>query len=213
GSLTAPPECRTRPRRHQGLQQCPLLHRSGTALEPRRRCVRPGLGGLPRGRDAPARTRLRLRREGVPPLVQGGSSRGGRAEYGQLFLVRESGGRFSRVDIHFGTYSVGAGGYLDLPLTDFYEPVAQGLGYQGVNPTGTLLIMFAHALSDGYVSVKDVNDTVSLALTRTDVDFGRLGREIRRHSLEPQARVLADQLSRLYRDERITGGLARELRR
>ncbi|MEV5657131.1 nucleotidyltransferase family protein [Streptomyces sp. NPDC052291] len=145
------------------------------------------------------------------PWFKGEFARG-RAEYGQLFLVRESGGWFSRVDIHFGTYSVGAGGYLDLPLTDFYEPVAQDLGYQGVNPTGTLLIMFAHALSDGYVSVKDVNDTVSLALTRTDVDFGRLGREIRRHSLEPQARVLADQLSRLYRDERITG-LARELRR
>ncbi|MEV1049965.1 nucleotidyltransferase family protein [Streptomyces sp. NPDC049887] len=136
----------------------------------------------------------------------------GRAEYGQLFLVRAEEGRFSRVDIHFGTYSVGAGEYLDFPLTDFYEPVAPDLGYQGVNPTGTLLVMFAHALSDGYVSVKDVNDTVSLALTRDDVDFGRLAREIRRHSLEPQALLLADHLTRLYRDPRI-GGFAWALRR
>ncbi|MEU9244794.1 nucleotidyltransferase family protein [Streptomyces sp. NPDC048385] len=136
----------------------------------------------------------------------------GRTEYGQLFLVRVDGARFSRVDIHFGTYSVGAGDYLDFPLTDFYEPVAPDLGYQGVNPTGTLLVMFAHALSDGYVSVKDANDTVSLALTRDDVDFGRLAREIRRHSLEPQALLLADHLTRLYRDPRV-GGFARSLRR
>lgn len=133
-----------------------------------------------------------------------GEPQRGRAEYGQVFLVRREGSRFSRVDIHFGTYSVGAGDYLDFPLTDFYEPVGEGVGYQGINPTGTLLVMFAHALSDGYVSVKDVNDSVSLALTRDDVDFGVLAREIRRHSLEPQALLLADHLAATFRHERVT---------
>ncbi|MGQ4475519.1 nucleotidyltransferase family protein, partial [Streptomyces sp. SAS_276] len=136
------------------------------------------------------------------PWFKGEPERG-RAEYGQVFLVRREGTRFSRVDIHFGTYSVGAGDYLDFPLTDFYESAGDGANYQGINPTGTLLVMFAHALSDGYVSVKDVNDTVSIALTRSDVDFGTLSQEIRRHSLEPQALLLANHLADTFRDERI----------
>ncbi|MGW2716791.1 nucleotidyltransferase family protein [Streptomyces sp. NPDC001492] len=126
----------------------------------------------------------------------------GRAEYGQVFLVRRQGERFSRVDIHFGTYSVGFGEYLRCPLTDFYEPVAPGASYRGLDPTGTLLVMFAHALSDGYVSVKDVNDSAAIALTRgDDVDFAVLAREMRRHALQPQALLLSRHLARRYRNE------------
>ncbi|MFF7546452.1 nucleotidyltransferase family protein [Streptomyces canus] len=130
--------------------------------------------------------------------------RRGRAEYGQVFLVRRQGDRYSRVDIHFGTYSVGFGEYLRCPLTDFYEPAAPGASYGGLDPTGSLLVMFAHALSDGYVSVKDVNDSAAIALTRgADVDFAVLAREVRRHALQPQALLLGRHLARRYRDKAV----------
>ncbi|WP_339156300.1 nucleotidyltransferase family protein [Actinomadura luteofluorescens] len=135
----------------------------------------------------------------------------GRAEYGQIFLVRRRGDLYSRVDIHFGTYSAGFGEYIKPPLTNFYEPAGPDLSYQALNPTGSLLVMFAHALSDGYVAVKDINDAASIALTRSDIDFDLLSEELHRHALRPQARVLAGLLAR-YRNERIAE-FAAELRR
>ena len=123
----------------------------------------------------------------------------GREEYGQLFLILRTDAGTARVDIHFGTYSVGSGEYLRCGLADFTEPLPQASdGLLGLDPTGALLVMSAHALSDGYVSVKDVNDTVEIARNRLPVDWERLAREVEAHALGPQVRLLGEYLERRY---------------
>ncbi|MEO3809589.1 nucleotidyltransferase family protein [Sphaerisporangium sp. B11E5] len=126
--------------------------------------------------------------------------RRGRAEYGQLFLVKRAGDRYSRMDLHFGTYSVSQGEYLRPSLTDFYEPAQAGDAVNRLNATGALLVMFAHALSDGYVSLKDANDSVAIATSGQEVDWPRLAHELDRHALRPQAGLLARHLRAAYAD-------------
>lgn len=132
------------------------------------------------------------------PWVKAEPARG-REEYGQLFLILRTDAGTARVDIHFGTYSVGSGEYLRCGLADFTEPLPQASdGLLGLDPTGALLVMSAHALSDGYVSVKDVNDTVEIARNRLPVDWERLAREVEAHALGPQVRLLGEYLERRY---------------
>lgn len=124
----------------------------------------------------------------------------GREMYGQMFLVREEpDGDVARVDVHFGTYSIGYAGYFRTPLHDLRTTTRVGAGEVGVlGPEGIILLAQAHALSDGYVAVKDVNDFVSIALSDEEVDWRRVGDEIRAHALAPQASLLAAHCIELY---------------
>lgn len=141
---------------------------------------------------------------GECPWIKAEPARG-RAEYGQVFLIRPVGDGYARVDIHFGTYSAGSGEYLRPALTDFYEPGAE----PRLDATGTLLVMFAHALSDGYVSVKDANDCVAMATASAEVAWPTLRTEIHRHSFGPQAALLARYLTEQHDDPAVTEFAAR----
>lgn len=132
----------------------------------------------------------------------------GRPVYGQIFLLRPVGDDFSRVDIHFGTYSAGFSGYLQSSLTDRLQTVRAGSATLPVlRPERALLLAQAHALSDGYVAIKDVNDLVGAAVTQT-VDWDELARSIRDHQLSPQTRALAEHIESLYDDQRVKTAMA-----
>lgn len=128
----------------------------------------------------------------------------GRDMYGQVFLIRPIGSDFSRVDIHFGTYSVGYAGYLRLP-----DPLSEKLTLPSGQSINVLLsalcplIAQAHALSDGYVSAKDINDFVAMSRS-SDVDWRATGQILRAHQLQPQAARLARHSLKLYRDPKVT---------
>jgi hypothetical protein len=129
-------------------------------------------------------------------------SRNGRREYGQFFLVRQHDNGYLRLDLHFGTYSIGYADYLRRPLTDFSDVRDHKTGRLGaVNATGSLLLLLAHSLSDGYVSIRDANDAVAMCRSSAQVEWTVLGEEIHRHSLGPQTRLLASHLLRQYRDD------------
>jgi hypothetical protein len=117
----------------------------------------------------------------------------GRREYGQIILSKAFDTDFCRIDVHFGTYSIGFDRYLNVDLPRLAE--ATPAGPPGLDATGTLLVMFSHALSDGYVSVKDVNDAAAMARSDCHVDWPRLADELTRHLLSPQASLLADHLA------------------
>lgn len=126
----------------------------------------------------------------------------GRDLYGQIFLIRPIGTDFSRVDIHFGTYSVGYAGYLDLGK-DLFDQTSVGDSIINVLRAELCpLIAQAHALSDGYISAKDVNDFVALSTSR-EVDWKAIGALLRNHELHPQATRLANHILRLYDDQTV----------
>ena len=125
----------------------------------------------------------------------------GQAMYGQIFLVRPEGDDVARVDVHFGTYSIGYSGYLRAGFRDLAATMQLPSGEVGVlKPEGCLVLAQAHALSDGYVAIKDVNDFVAIAASGERVDWERVGRELRKHELRPQAGLLARHCLRLYDD-------------
>lgn len=127
----------------------------------------------------------------------------GRGDYGQIFLIKPVGTDFSRIDIHFGTYSAGFSGYLRSRLTDRSETVhVDNVAIPVLPPERVLLLAQAHALSDGYVAVKDVNDFVAVTSTRS-VDLDEVARSLNEHELTPQAKLLTDHVRRLYDDERV----------
>lgn len=118
--------------------------------------------------------------------------------YGQIFLIRAIGSDFSRVDIHFGTYSVGYAGYLKLGNDIFDElRLASGGAINVLKAELCPLIAQAHALSDGYVSAKDINDFVSMSLVGS-IDWRAIGARLRDHELHPQATQLAAHVLSLY---------------
>lgn len=123
----------------------------------------------------------------------------GQGLYGQVFLVRPTGEHVARVDVHFGTYSIGFAGYLQTSLRDLSTTMTLGAGTVRVlRPEGCVLLAQAHALSDGYVSIKDVNDFVAIAVSGESVDWSRVAVELRSHELTPQAKLLALHCSALY---------------
>jgi hypothetical protein len=136
----------------------------------------------------------------------------GRRIYGQIFVIRPAGDDFCRVDIHFGTYSVGYSGYLDLDLAEAgTHAEIGGRRVRMLKPEACVLIAQSHALSDGYVAIKDINDFVALATGSEPVDWHRVGRRLRQHGLHPQAALLARHVSRLYTDERVRAAATRLL--
>jgi hypothetical protein len=127
-----------------------------------------------------------------------------REEYGQVFLVRDEGADIARVDVHFGTYSVGYAGYLTTRLADLATTTEVASGHVSVlKPEGCIVLAQAHALSDGYIAVKDVNDFVAAASSGEEIDWDRVGLELRRHALQPQAALLAHHCLRLFDDKRV----------
>jgi hypothetical protein len=66
-----------------------------------------------------------------------------------------------------------------------------------------VLIAQSHALSDGYVAIKDINDFVAMATGSEPVDWHRVGQRLRQHGLHPQAAVLARHVRRLYTAESV----------
>ena len=106
-----------------------------------------------------------------------------RPMYGQVFLVRPDAEDVARVDVHFGTYSIGYAGYLRTSLRDLSTTMRLACGDVGVlRPEGCIVLAQAHALSDGYVSVKDVNDFVAIASSGEEVDWERAGEDLRAHT-------------------------------
>jgi hypothetical protein len=118
--------------------------------------------------------------------------------YGQIFLMRPVGGGFRRVDIHFGRYSIGYSGSLAVDLTDDYMPWSDSGSLSCLGATTTILVMLGHALSDGYVSIKDANDCAAMAMAGAEVDWSRVGAEVRRHGLGPQGRLLSNYVLASY---------------
>lgn len=116
--------------------------------------------------------------------------------YGQVFLVRQVSDGFRRLDIHFGKYSVGYCGSTSIVPSNDYEASAGNLSV--LSGTTTLNVMFAHALSDGYVSIKDANDFAAMAVVGTPVEWDRVGAEVKRLALQPQARLLAEFVTANY---------------
>jgi hypothetical protein len=130
--------------------------------------------------------------------------------YGQIFLVRDTGDDFCRVDVHFGTYSVGYSGYLDVDWAALTSSAdIGGLNVPVLRQEAALLLALAHALSDGYIAVKDVNDFAAAAVGRAPVDWELVAREIRRHRLEPQGLLLARHCLALYADARVADAATR----
>jgi Uncharacterised nucleotidyltransferase len=124
----------------------------------------------------------------------------GREMYGQIFLIRPEGKDFCRVDIHYGTYSIGYAGYLDLPRNGFMSMVKVGQTTVKVLDAQLCpLIAQSHALSDGYVAIKDINDFVALAQS-TQLDWQAIGQRLRVNQLHPQAALLARHTISLYDD-------------
>jgi hypothetical protein len=145
------------------------------------------------------------------PWVKADEERG-RHLYGQIFLIRPSGDDFCRVDIHYGTYSVGYSGYLDLDLaTSGAHTEVGGRRVRVLTPEACVLIAQSHALSDGYVAIKDINDFVAMATSSENVDWSEAGRRLRRHGLHPQAALLARHVRDLYADERVRAAATRML--
>lgn len=137
------------------------------------------------------------------PWVKADADRG-RPLYGQIFLIRPAGSDFYRVDIHYGTYSVGYSGYLDLAVADSSTTVdVVGCQVRVFKPETCLLIAQSHALSDGYVAIKDVNDFVAIATSGQPVDWAAAARKLRAHQLGPQAALLARHIRTLYTDQRV----------
>lgn len=125
----------------------------------------------------------------------------GREMYGQIFLIRPQGDDFCRIDIHYGTYSVGYAGYLGLPTDGLMADHALGgTTVKVLEPRLIPLIAQSHALSDGYVAIKDINDFVALALA-APLDWKRIGEELAAHRLQPQASLLAKHVLSLYDHE------------
>jgi hypothetical protein len=128
----------------------------------------------------------------------------GRRIYGQIFLIRPAGDDFCRVDIHFGTYSVGYSGYLDFDLAKAgMHAEIGGRRVRVLKPEACVLIAQSHALSDGYIAIKDVNDFVAMATGSELIDWQQVGQRLRQHGLQPQAALLARHVSRLYTNERV----------
>ena len=126
-----------------------------------------------------------------------------RTDYGQIFLIRPVTDDFSRVDVHFGTYSAGFSGYIRSPLTDGTQRVeVLGTMVPVLRAERALLLAQAHALSDGYVAVKDINDFVAIATT-CDVDWAEVATSINDHQLAPQAMRLATHVLSLYDEDRV----------
>jgi hypothetical protein len=141
--------------------------------------------------------------EDESPWVKADEARG-RGLYGQIFLIRPASDDFCRVDIHFGTYSVGYSGYLDLDLAEASTVIEVGnQRIRVLKPEACSLIAQSHALSDGYVAIKDINDFVAMATSSELVDWRQVGQRLRQHGLNPQAALLAQHVRRLYSDERV----------
>jgi Uncharacterised nucleotidyltransferase len=125
--------------------------------------------------------------------------RHGRDIYGQIFLIKAIGDDFSRIDVHFGTYSAGYSGYLKPALHDAAVPHdVGGSVLLALEPAECLLVAAAHTLSDGYVSAKDTNDLVAMACARPEVDWRSAAEVIASHSLAPQVKLLVDHALSLY---------------
>ncbi|MER5932107.1 nucleotidyltransferase family protein [Streptomyces sp. NPDC002054] len=89
--------------------------------------------------------------------------------YGQLGLLLRDGTRpVSRVDIHFGAYSVGYAGRM--PLVGWQDRTVLGTRVRVPATETALALIAAHALGDTRLSMKDVND-IHLLLDDTTVDW------------------------------------------
>ena len=141
--------------------------------------------------------------EDESPWVKADPSQG-RNLYGQIFLIRPEGDDFCRVDIHYGTYSVGYSGYLDIDV-DHASTAAEidGAHIRVLKPEACILIAQSHALSDGYVAIKDVNDFVAMATSGEDLDWQAVGAALCQHRLTPQASLLARHVLSLYSEPRV----------
>lgn len=141
--------------------------------------------------------------EDESPWVKADLSRG-RDLYGQIFLIRPEGGDFCRVDIHYGTYSVGYSGYLNIDLNQSSTTAeVGGRNVRVLKPGACILIAQSHALSDGYVAIKDVNDFVAMAISGEDLDWQAVGTALRQHRLTTQASLLARHVLSLYSEPRV----------
>jgi len=77
--------------------------------------------------------------------------------YGQLSLVTPAtGDPIARVDLHIGPFSVGHAGVM--PLTGWRRARVLGVSIEVADSETSIAILAAHALNDGLLSVKDIND-------------------------------------------------------
>jgi hypothetical protein len=77
--------------------------------------------------------------------------------YGQLPLVYpDTATMVTRVDLHFGAFSVGHAGRL--PMVGWERADVQGVGVRVPNRETAIALIAAHALGDTRLSMKDVND-------------------------------------------------------
>lgn len=77
--------------------------------------------------------------------------------YGQLTLVLpDNDAPYARVDLHIGPFSVGHAGVM--PLVGWERATVLGIAVEVPNRETTVALIAAHALNDGILSMKDVND-------------------------------------------------------
>ena len=90
--------------------------------------------------------------------------------YGQLTLVLpDNDDPISRVDLHIGPYSVGHAG--NMPLAGWRDTTVLGVPAQEPDRETTLALIAAHALNDGVMSMKDINDLYELLVRENRTDW------------------------------------------
>lgn len=118
--------------------------------------------------------------------------------YGQIVIGKTYNNDYVRFDLHYGKYSVSYSGFLDDDLWINSESISMGDTLLKVlTPSRCLLLSFAHVLSQGCVSVKDINDIVSILLA-SDFDWLELTTIARHNRLEPVMYQTMKHLQNLY---------------
>lgn len=90
--------------------------------------------------------------------------------YGQLTLVLpDNDDPISRVDLHIGPYSVGHAA--NMPLAGWRDTEVAGTPARTPDRETTFALIAVHALNDGVLSMKDVNDLSVLLAEDADTDW------------------------------------------
>lgn len=117
--------------------------------------------------------------------------------YGQLTLVLpDNADPFARVDLHIGPFSVGHAGLL--PLVGWEAGTVMGVPATVPSREAALALVAAHAVNDGFLSMKDVNDMHVLLADQPPPDWASIEELCRSAHAVPALQDLLGMTKRIY---------------
>lgn len=117
--------------------------------------------------------------------------------YGQLSLVfPENTDPITRVDLHIGPFSVAHAGLM--PLAGWERGDVLGVSSWVPNPETAIALIAAHAVNDGILSMKDINDLHVLRAGQPEPDWISVTELARSAGAAPALRQLLGETERVY---------------